>query len=738
MSIQSSLAATAAERQKEVQDWQKLTTPEALFQRRIDELLVGEVEVRLSGSDVGMALLGTLVAQGWIGSARHLAEALPAGGQSLDVTDVRNTLAILGYRTSFDTIELDDLNPLDEKSIVLPSNSDAFVLVTHGTESSQVFDFESRTLVDRELPTGKAQLMTVEPHDPDDDNDRFDPDQWFRAKLRRFEGLIVQAFVLSFLINALGLATPLYVMFVYDKVITSESFATLANLSVGIALAFAFDFLFRRIRSKTLGYAGARLSFIVGNAIFERLLGLPSRLTERAGVGAQVARIKDLERVRDIFTGPVGNAAMDIPFATIFLIAIAVIGGPLAIVPAAVGLFYIFGGLIFVRLVRLGVNRAAQDTAKRQELVLEAITKMRAIRAAGAEERWRERFAQSSAKAARSNFKNAQMASFVITLSHSMTVVAGLATLGVGIDLVLAGTLTTGGLIATMMMVWRVLAPLQAAFVSMTRIGQVRSSVRQINRLMGVRPEREPRHTVEPISGVEGRVEFSNVTMRYGQDSDPALLNISFKAEPGEVVAVIGPNGCGKSSVLKVLAGMYRPQGGSVRIDDHDVRQMDPIELRHVIGYVPQVPQMFDGTIAENLRLAQPTATEAQLWDVIDRTGASEQMAQLPDGLETMINTREMEKLPASLLVRLSLGRAYLKAPPIVLMDEPVTGLDFEGEYLFTSAVEELKKTSTVFVVTHRPSHLKMADKVLMLERGTASYFGAAEPLMKKLMSKYA
>lgn len=708
------------------EDWQGLTSPRALFKTRFKELFIGEVAVRLGQSDLGTCFVAALVAQGWIGSARHLAEALPAGKTPLDITDVRNAFATLGYRTDISDFDLSELSPLDEKSIVMVDDEPAFVVLECGADSIVGFDYETQNLVECPKPSGTARVITVELHDPDEDNDRLEPDRWFRSKLSRFEGLLAQAFVLSFLINGLGLATPLYVMFVYDRVITTESFSTLGYLSLGIGLAFGFDFLFRRIRSKTLGYAGARMSYIVGNAIFERLLGLPSRLTERAGIGAQVARIKDLERVRDIFNGPVGQAALDIPFATLFVIAIAIIGGSLAIVPIAIGAFYIIGGIVFVRVVRVNVNRAAQHSSKRQELMLETVNKMRAIKASGAEEVWRERFAQLSAKAARSNFQNAQTAALVITISHSMTIIAGLATLGIGIDKVVAGTLTTGGLIATMMMVWRVLAPLQSAFVSMTRIGQVGSSIRQINRLMGVRPERDPRQVLEPIEGIQGHVEFSNVTLRYGADTDPALINISFAAEPGEVIAIIGPNGCGKSTVLKVLSGLYKPQGGSIRIDGHDVRQMDPIELRHVIGYVPQVPQMFDGTIADNLRLALPTATDEELLEVIERTGATEQLERLPEGLDTPISTRELEKLPASLLVRLSLARAYLKAPPIVLMDEPVTGLDFEGEYLFTSAVEELKKTSTVLVVTHRPSHMKLADKILMLERGASKYFGPA------------
>jgi ATP-binding cassette subfamily C protein/ATP-binding cassette subfamily C protein LapB len=208
---------------------------------------------------------------------------------------------------------------------------------------------------------------------------------------------------------------------------------------------------------------------------------------------------------------------------------------------------------------------------------------------------------------------------------------------------------------------------------------------------------------------------------------------VSFEVEAGEVVAVTGRNGSGKSTILKLLLGLYAPQAGSVRVDSSDIRQIDPIELRHAIAYVPQVCNLFFGTIAQNLRLAHPTATDADIRWACEQADVWEEIMSMPRGLETRVGDGVSDHLPTSFIQKLSLARGYLKRAPIMLFDEPVNGLDFEGDRMFQQAVETFRGQSTIFMVTHRPSHLRIADRILVFDSGYLRLAGPADEVRARI-----
>jgi len=199
------------------------------------------------------------------------------------------------------------------------------------------------------------------------------------------------------------------------------------------------------------------------------------------------------------------------------------------------------------------------------------------------------------------------------------------------------------------------------------------------------------------------------------------------------VVAIVGADGSGKSTLLKLIAGLYSPQAGNVMIDDLDIRQIDPIELRKAIGYAPQVPQLFFGTVAQNLRLAHPTATDADLREALALAGVWQEVAQLPRGLDTRVGDSQSNRISTSLTQGISLARAYVKKSPLLLLDEPVTGLDFDGDRCFREFVEAMRGKATVMMVTHRPSHLSLADQIIVLDKGAVRAAGPAAEIRAKL-----
>jgi ATP-binding cassette subfamily B protein len=225
---------------------------------------------------------------------------------------------------------------------------------------------------------------------------------------------------------------------------------------------------------------------------------------------------------------------------------------------------------------------------------------------------------------------------------------------------------------------------------------------------------------------LQGKIEFSRVSFRYSMQADPALIGVSVDIEPGGSIAVTGQNGGGKSTFLKLLLGMYVPQAGTIRIDGVDIRQIDPVNLRRLVGYVPQDLQFFRATIAQNLRFAQPDATDDELKDALELAGAWNQVSQLPRGLDYRIGDGASEQIPASLRQKMALARAYLTRAPILLFDEPGAGLDGESDACFTATLQALKGKRTVIFISHRPSHMKIADTVLLFQGGYLQ--GAASP----------
>ena len=686
-------------------------------------------------TDLSACLLPLLKALEWHGDPRHVAEALPHFTDSLDITGLRNTMANLHFKSRTGRLRLNRIDSRLLPCLFLPDGRTAMVVLGVNGKTCRVFDGETATYGEPPSPRWKGTAYFFSKQDEDELVPQKGKGGWFRAVTERFRGMIYQILAISFLLNILAVAIPLFVMAVYDKVVATGSYSTLAYFSAGVGIALVCDVLLRTIRSRVIVFIGARLDNILGNAVFQRILFLPPALTERATIGAQVARIKDFETVRDFFTGPLALVFFEMPFVIIFLVIIGVLAGPVAFVPLIMIALFVLLGWVMEPFVRNGISKAARASSRRQEFTVEALSGMRAIKYNGAESKWMERYRELSSKAAMAGFYTSQVSSLINTLSHVLMISAGVATIVFGVIRVFNGDMTIGGLVASMILVWRVLAPLQTGFLAMARLNMVRSSIDQINNLMTMQVERDPNAMLTPAKKITGRVTFSRVSLRYSSDADPALVGISFEANAGDVVVVIGGNSSGKSTIVKLIAGMFHPQAGAVRIDNMDIRQMDPIELRHAVAYSPQICQFFYGTIAQNLRLANPTASDEDLrWaaeqaSVLDDILAMEQGSGKwrRTGFGVRIGDADSCQLPTSFQQRLNLARCFLKRAPIMLFDEPGVGLDYESDQAFMATVGKMRGKSTMFIVTHRPSHLRLADKIVWLDSGHLRAAGPAE-----------
>ncbi len=462
--------------------------------------------------------------------------------------------------------------------------------------------------------------------------------------------------------------------------------------------------------------------------MFARLLAIPSVITDQVCSSAQLARLRDLERLRELLAGPPGQACLEAPVVVLFLLVIALIGGQLVVAPLLAVIGFCVIACIMVRRQRRDSTGLALALGERQQLALEIIEKMRAVRTVTNASVWRKRFEIANAATIKAGAKQARTSAMIASVGQAIGMIAGMATLLYGTSLVMADKMSSGALIAAMIIVWRLLQLLQGVFASSVRISQMAASIQQIDALMNVPPEWSENGMPATAPEIDGAVSLRHVTFRYGREADPILSHVSFQVQPGEVVAVVGPSGSGKSTILKLIAGLYTPQMGTVRIDNRNVRQYDALALRQSIAFVPQLPRLCDGTIRSFLLSMAPLADEAALWESLEAIDAKTTVAALPEGLETPMEGVRSTGLQA----RLALAGAWIKKAPLVLLDEPASGFDPEGEFAFTSAVQRLRGKATVIFVTHSRSHLSIADRVIVVDGGVMTHFGPAQAFEDK------
>ncbi|MCZ6859157.1 MAG: peptidase domain-containing ABC transporter [Alphaproteobacteria bacterium] len=553
---------------------------------------------------------------------------------------------------------------------------------------------------------------------------------WVGSLVSRFRPLIATVLIVTLIFNLLSLATPFFIKAIYDTVIPSESLKQLWYLLSGVAFAVVLETVFRQLRVMAMAHFAGRVDYIVGRASFERVLMVPLSMIEHEPLGTQIAQLQDFETIRELFAGLLGETLLDLPFVLIFFAAVAFLGGWLVLIPVVALLLFTMTALI---LWLVGRNRTvSSEKSKLSRYQVETISSMRAIKFSGAEEAWLNRHREFSAAGAMQDFATRHSANMNQTFARLVSTSATISMMGFGAFSVMQETMTVGALIACSALLWRALTPMQTAYLMAPRIPEVNSSIRQLAFLMRLPPERD-RGRIPFESKLKGRVVFNGVSHRFSADADAALAGLTFTIEPGEVVAITGPNGAGKSTLLNLLSGLYRTSLGTILIDGVDVRQIDPIQLRQSIAHMPQDVELFYGTVEQNLRLAEPTVLDRDIEAATRLANVHDDILSLPEGFDTRLSERILNELPEGFKQRLALARTYLRKSPIMLLDEPGQALDSVGDQAFIDAIKQLRGKTTIFIVTHRPSHIKLADRVLLINRGRFQFNGSAQEFIGRM-----
>ena len=679
----------------------------------------GDGETLDKGSDYARCLKPLLSALGWRGRAQHLIEILPHCAGSIDLQDLRNILANANYQSRPVKMRMIELDARLMPCLFITSKGRPLLVMGRQGTTFHAYDPVCDQHYDsmEAIPRRGVAYIFERAVDREQRRTRRN-DSWFLNLLSRFRNQLLLLAFIGFIATLPGLISPFFIMVLYDTVIAAQSTDLLIKLTLATMAILLVDLFFRLIRARVIAYIATRLGRLVSLGAFCRLMELSPAALNQAPLHAQVRRVRQFEGWREHFSDPVVSVAFNLPFSILFLIAIAVLGGLIVLLPIAIMGLYAglawFAGPILEKH-SLGASEARQ---LRDACFDEIVSEMRSVRLLASEAIWLERFRNYAAGSALAGAKRARLQDFLSHAGQGAVTIAGTGTLVVGAIGAMNGDLSIGSLIACMALVWRVLTPWQQCIGLLPRIAQLRNEVGMLNQTMQLPAEADNRPRRLVPSRSRGSIQMDGVSLVYQGASRPALHGVDLSIEAGETIAFVGDSGAGKSSILKIMAGIYTPQSGSIRIDGFDLRQLHPRELREHIAYAPQQPHFFTGTIAQNLRLVRPSATDQDLWTSTIQAGVLEDIQRLGQGFETRIGDATVRQQSPGFLQRLSLARAYLKKCDILILDEPGRALDSEGDQALLRVLSSLKGRQTILVVTHRPSHLKLADKVFALKAG--------------------
>lgn len=530
-------------------------------------------------------------------------------------------------------------------------------------------------------------------------------------------GSLLDLFFASITINILALALPLALLQVYDRILPNEAESTLLLLMLGIGMAVVLEGFLKLGRTYISGWAGAKFEHLAGVSAVERLLMTNLADFEQEGSGVHLERLGSLNTLKDFYSGQAFLTIWDVPFAILFLGLIAYLAGWLVAIPVVVLVTFIIFAVFFGKRLKKAVQERMTADDRRYNFIIEVLAGIHTVKSMAMESqmlRRYERLQESCAVAdgaVAMDSTNSQSLGTVFSQLTTVAVVCG------GALLVIDNQLTIGGLAACTMLAGRAMQPLQRAVGIYTRFQTILIARERLKDLWKLQPE--VKAGMPKIGHVDGALELRDVAFRFGQDDEkPVLEDVNVRLKAGEAMGIAGDNGSGKTTLLWLMMGALRPTEGEVYVDGEDLRGFDPHSYRSQIAYLPQLGELFQGTIMENITMFRGEEYEEAATATAELLGLDDVVSQLPMGYETRVGDGASDALPRGIKQRIAIARALVDQPRIVLFDEANTAIDGAGDNILREMLEKLKGHATMVLVTHRPSMLKLCDQVFDLKDG--------------------
>ena len=539
---------------------------------------------------------------------------------------------------------------------------------------------------------------------------------WFWGPLLAAKPMYVQVAIAALLTNVFALTTSIFSMIVYDRVLPNNATDTLLALLVGVSLVLLSDFAIRTLRGYFLDVAGARADAIIADTLFEQVMDIDMS-ARRGSVGSLANVLKEYESIREFLTSATMTTLIDIPFAILFLMVIASIGGPLVWVLVVIMPLMVLASVAVQPQLRRLVQTSFEDGQSKHSVLVETLSGLETVKAVGAAGHMRKRWQKAIAHQAQIGLKTRMLSQFAGNAANLGSQVATVAIVAVGVYLARDGSIGTGAIVACSMLSGRAISPLAQLAQLLTRVNQSLASYKALKDLMAQPREHAPNVTYIPRERIEGAIELRDVSFRYEGQQSGGLEKVSIKIAPGEKVAIIGRVGSGKTTLSKLILGLQKPTEGAVLVDGCDLRQFDKADLRKNFGTVLQEVWLMSGTVRHNIALGAVRPSQKDILEAAEVAGVHDFLATHPDGYNLKLAERG-EGLSGGQRQAISIARALVGRPAVVLMDEPTSAMDVNAERLLIERLKPRLNDATLIVITHKATLMDLVDRVIVMDQG--------------------
>jgi ATP-binding cassette subfamily C protein LapB len=589
-------------------------------------------------------------------------------------------------------------------------------------------DWSVDTLSEDQISQGHiVQLLVHQDQSVQAELASFSAKDWFVYAARKRRGVFFEAIFATFVLSVFGLMSALYTMQVYDRVVPTKGFSTLWVLTIGVFLAIFFELIMKLVRSHLVDKASKAIDLELSGVFFSKALAIRSDCRPKT-VGTFASQIRHFESVRNFMTSSTIFVLADAPFALLFIVVIYFIAGPVAFVP----LMMIPVGLIIGLAMKGPIERytaeSMEESNKKNGLLIEAIDGVESVKAASAEWKLEDRWRELTETITATDLKSKLLTTFSTSSTQSIQQLSYVGIIATGAYAIVNGDLTMGGLIACSIISGRALTPLAQMPNMIAQWKHAKIALDVLDGIMAMPSEREHQRLVVPDS-CRGELKVNQVGFAYEENAPQvAIEKLSFK--PGDRVAILGSVGSGKSTLIKILSGLYQPQQGGVFLDDMDMSLVASEFVREQIGYLPQEVRLFNGTLRDNLVLGLPTLSDSQILKAAALTGLDQAIQNHPSGLE--INISEGGKgLSGGQRQLVGLTRLLLARPKIMLLDEPTASMDTRlEEFVMRHLFEQLPDDSVIVLATHKAGVLKHVNRIVVMDSGKVSLDGPKQEVL--------
>jgi len=567
------------------------------------------------------------------------------------------------------------------------------------------------------------------------------PQSWFWGTLWRFRSFYGRMALATVVINLLALTSSIFVMNVYDRVVPNKAVDTLYVMATGALVAFGFDFLLKSLRSFFVDRAGHRIDVIMGSSLFEQVLSLRYG-SKPESAGALASQARSYESLKEFFTSATIAAIVDVPFVFLFVGVVFMLGGPVAIPMIAGIILSLSIGLIMQAPLGRAVARSYQASNQRHALFVESINSLETVKASRAESHLQSKMEEAVHVSAKADSQSKWYSQLAVNLTGFIQHLVSMGIVLVAFYQVLGENMSMGAMIACVILCGRGMAPIGVLASLLTRFQQSRRSLKGLNDIMELPSENQSSGSGVTLPNFIPSVTLSDVTFSYpGENSIPAVKGLNLTIEPGERVALLGKIGSGKSTLIRLLEGLYQADSGRVEIAGLDINQIEPAELRRHLGYATQQASLFYGTLRSNLTIGNPWVAEEKLWWALETSGLADFVKSNPQGLDLPVSEGG-GSLSGGQRQSVCLARALVEEPSMLLLDEPTSAMDPATERIFTSNLSEYlcddseTESRTLILATHRASLLPMVSRVIVLDGGQIVADGPRQEVIQSLNTK--